>query len=470
MASPTGGRFIIGAPSGFNAVAVGINDGTDPITQSPVTGSFNIEVFTAAGATLPATFASGFQAGILDPGGTIVPLGTGGALTGTNLTLGTGNYVITDTLIGGRAAASVTLGSGTQRIVGAGGDTLQGGSGPGILDAIQQFSSGAETIIGGSGPTTVYGGTYVDGTAGNMRIGVGTGGTELIVGTSSNNTISGAATAPDVITGGAAAVTIQSLGKGDIVNFAGQTGNATINANTALNAANVGGVSATLGGGLATIYGGAGDTINLGSVGQYADGGPGRMTITDGSAGVDSVFGSSVSGGGDTFVGGSAALQFNPEAGGGDLLNLSGSSGNATINVFNPGPTGANDIANINDTIMVGTGTDSVWGGQGDRIGVGTSSTAGGTHLFDHSTSIAGAAIAFGTNDSVANSSSANVTVTHFNTGTDSLFYQGETANTTNNIVATSSTSGGNTTFTLPDGTVMTLIGVSSINSGLFKP
>ncbi len=127
-------------------------------------------------------------------------------------------------------------------------------------------------------------------------------------------------------------------------------------------------------------------------------------------------------------------------------------------------------LAVVDDTIMAGTGSDSVFGGPGDRIGVGTSSSAGGTHLLDRSTSISGAAIAFGTNDSVAGSSTANVTVTNFNSGTDSLFYQNETTTTSNNIVATSSTTGGDTTFTMPDGTVMTLIGVGSINSGLFKP
>ncbi len=62
------------------------------------------------------------------------------------------------------------------------------------------------------------------------------------------------------------------------------------------------------------------------------------------------------------------------------------------------------------------------------------------------------------------------MTVTNFNTVTDSLFYQNENITTTNNIVATSTSSGANTTFTLPDGTVMTLIGLASINSGMFKP
>jgi hypothetical protein len=485
MASATGGRFIIGpqAPS-TTAFTVSINDGINGVTP-PVPGDFNIEVFTAA-ATLPAPDA-GFQASILDPGGTLVTVGTGSALSGSNLTLGSGDYVITDTpTISGRAAASITLGTGNQRVVGAGGDTLIGGAaGNQILDAIQQFAGGPETIGGGGGPDTIFGGpgdsvvggtnTYIDGTAGQMTIASGSAasGADTIFGTFAKNTISGAAAGPDTFTGGTGAVYIQNLGKGDIVNFANQTGNATINANTAGNATPfAGGVSVTLGAGLGTVYGGVGDTINLGSVGQAVTGGPGKMTITDGSGGTDSVFGSSVAGGGDTIFGGNATLDFNPQTGGGgDLLNLAASSGNATINTFHVGPPGGADVANVNDTIMAGTGSDSVWGGQGDRIGVGNATSAGGSHLFSHSTSIVGAAMAFGTDDAVTTAggnSKATVTVTNFASGTDTLFYQNETSATNASIVLTATTVqvvtpfGAGTQITMPDGTQMILVGFKS--------
>jgi len=456
MASPTGGRFIIGPPAGFTSVTASINDGIDPVFPTPVSGNFNIEVFTAAGVTTLPALDSGFQAGIIDPGGDLV---APGFLTGTTLRLFTGDYAVTDSVTGAtQTAADIILGSGSQTVTGGSGDTLQGGS-------------GSQLLIGGSGPTTVFGApgdlvvagagsTYIDGTAGKMAIGVGSGRTDSIVGTFSINPVSGPATGPDTIFGGAAAVKIQGLGKGDLISFGDQTGDSTINAT-------IGNIAATLGGGAATVFGGQGDTITLGSVGQYADGGAGNMTIQLGTAGVDSVFGSNVAGGGDTIIGGSATLSFNLQGGGGDLINLAGSSGNATINGFSAAGT---QLASVNDTIMAGSGSDSVWGGPGDRIGVGTSTTAGGTHLFDHSTSIAGAAMSFGTNDSVADSSTAKVTVTNFNLGTDSLFYQNENAATNASIIATSTTTGGNTTFTLPDGTLMTLIGVASINSGMFKP
>src|SRR5260370_23841570 len=81
------------------------------------------------------------------------------------------------------------------------------------------------------------------------------------------------------------------------------------------------------------------------------------MTITLGTSGVDSVFGSSVAGGGDTIVGGSASLNFNVQNGGGDLINLASSSGNPAINAFErliPGASrgGAVQLAVGDDTIM----------------------------------------------------------------------------------------------------------------------
>jgi len=497
---PGGGRFLIGPPAGFSSVTVGINDGTNPVFPAPVAGRFNVEVFTAAGVTTLPTLDGGFQAGIIDPAGKLI---APGYLTGTKLQLFTGNFLITDTVSGdaGQGPATIILGSGNQSVVGAPGDTIQGGSGSQVLDAIQQFAGGPETIIGGSGPTTVYGGpgdsvvagsgnTYIDGTAGKMAIRVGSAGTDSIVGTVAVNTISGAAGGPDTISGGAALVQIQGLGKGDIVDFTNQTGSARINATA-------GNIAVTLGSGAAAVFGGVGDTINLGSVGQYADGGAGKLTIKLGTAGEDSVFGSSVASGGDTIVGGAgASLDFNPQVGGGgDLIDLSNSSGTAVINAFSAGST---QLTAVNDTIMAGTGSDSVWGGPGDRIGVGNSATAGGTHLFTHATTIPGASIGFGTNDAVfaatygstagattvngvlAGASSARVSVDGFaensGTPTDFIFYPGESSSTSSSIVATSTqviaNGAASTQFTLPDGTVMTLLGIpqADFNSSFFKP
>ena len=103
-----------------------------------------------------------------------------------------------------------------------------------------------------------------------------------------------------------------------------------------------------------------------------------------------------------------------------------------------------------------------IFGGGGDRIGIGSVQGAG-THQWTADTIGAGS-VGFGTNSSVAGST-AQMTVGGFNTATDFLFYQNETGGTNTQIVATSqaTTVAGqaSTVVTLPDGTVMTLVGVT---------
>ena len=78
--------------------------------------------------------------------------------------------------------------------------------------------------------------------------------------------------------------------------------------------------------------------------------------------------------------------------------------------------------------------------------------------------------------DSVAGTSSAQVTVGSFDTTTDFVFYSNENQTTTSAILATSqaTTVGGlaSSVITLPDGTAMTLVGVTQaqLTPGLFKP
>ncbi len=125
MAAPSGGRFLFSEEGA--SITLGINDGIDPIFPAPVAGlgDVNIEVFTAAGVTALPTLDSGFQGGIIDPGGTLV---APGFLTGTNLQLFVGGLV-TDSVTGDafQTPANIVLGSSNQTIVGAPGDTIQGG-------------------------------------------------------------------------------------------------------------------------------------------------------------------------------------------------------------------------------------------------------------------------------------------------------------------------------------------------------
>jgi len=83
-------------------------------------------------------------------------------------------------------------------------------------------------------------------------------------------------------------------------------------------------------------------------------------------------------------------------------------------------------------------------------------------------------------NSAVTGASSARVSVTGFaennGTPTDFVFYPGESSSTSTAIVATSTqvivNGAASTQFTLPDGTVMTLLGVprADFNTAFFKP
>jgi hypothetical protein len=83
-------------------------------------------------------------------------------------------------------------------------------------------------------------------------------------------------------------------------------------------------------------------------------------------------------------------------------------------------------------------------------------------------------------NGALAGASSASVSVGGFaeksGTPTDFIFYPGESASTNASIVATSTqvtiSGAASTLFTLPDGSVMTLLGVpqADFNTAFFKP
>jgi hypothetical protein len=160
------------------------------------------------------------------------------------------------------------------------------------------------------------------------------------------------------------------------------------------------------------------------------------------------------------------------------------------------------------DTILAGIGTpffgglrssaSVVWGGDGDRIGTGSGSVSGGAHQWVHADTVAGSAVSFGSNDTVsstsydtvtgvatrgtvAGTSFAQVTIGGFNTSTDFLFYQNESSATNSAIVATAQAAtvdgAASSIVTLPDGTVMTLVGVTqaqlsaALGAGtLFRP
>ena len=202
------------------------------------------------------------------------------------------------------------------------------------------------------------------------------------------------------------------------------------------------------------------------------------MLVKVGVGGATNLSGSTNLTAGNTVTGGAGGFNYNPgaTAGKGELINLSGSAGTATINAFSFQNT---RVASA-DTILATNNADSVFGGAGDRIGIGSVQGAG-SHQWVHADTVAGSSVGFGTNSSIAGST-AQVTVGGFSETNDFLFYQSESAGTNAQIVATATPTtiiSGNdsSVVTLPDGTVMTLVGVTTAeltaafnNGTLFKP
>jgi len=472
MTTPTGGRWIfsVDTTSGFSGLILGINNGVAPVFPLPVAGKFNIEVFTnptVAGLPGNPNPDAGFQSTMTDPNGTI---DSSGLLTGTSLRLGTGDFLAVDS-IGGSSAGNgskMTLGSGKQTVVGAKFDTLVGGQAPGVGQILSALI-GNETVIGGTSNESIWGGandSIVAGTGANNQIVVSGTGTTVVAGVSGNSVITLAANDTVTALAGSQKVVI-GAGTNDLIDLTGNTatGNAVIG--------NVGDAITANGGGTG---GTAGNSFTDSVVGTNIAGDAGGMSIKLGT-GLAAVSGSTNTAAGDTITGTTGTLNFNPgaTAGKGDRIDLTGSNGTATINAFSFQTT---RVAS-KDTILATNNADSIFGGDGDRIGTGSVQGAG-NHQWTHADTVANTSVGFGTNSSVVGST-AHVTVGGFNPTTDFLFYQGETGGTNSQIVATAqaATIGGqaSTVVTLPDGTVMTLVGVTqaqlqaALGAGtLFKP
>jgi hypothetical protein len=174
---------------------------------------------------------------------------------------GTGGVLVSET----RAAASApppgnplvalpdqtvagSVGSGMTTIVGAIGDTIAGGKGSDLINAV----AGSASITGGTGSTTVWGGAgdtitgssgtlLVDGTAGDQQIGGGSGASTILGG--AGDTISGSSGSGSSVIVGASGDTVIAGSGDDLINA-------------------LAGSQAIFGGsGNATVWGGPGDTI-----------------------------------------------------------------------------------------------------------------------------------------------------------------------------------------------------------------
>jgi Ca2+-binding RTX toxin-like protein len=193
--------------------------------------------------------------------------------------------------------------------------------------------------------------------------------------------------------------------------------------------------------GTETIWGGPGDTIRGGSGGnEFIAGDRGNQSIVGGSGGNETIWG----GAGDTIQGGSGGNE--------TIAGVSGETitGGAANTLF--------DVTAGNESIVAGSGNSTIWGGAHDTVrGASGSGSAligfagGNETLWDNGSTATG-------HDSVSTFSQAGGDRVSLNAATDTIA----------NVVGTASTSGGNTTVTLHDGSTITFIGISSINNTFF--
>jgi Ca2+-binding RTX toxin-like protein len=329
---------------------------------------------------------------------------------GNVLTALHGNYGVVDA----GANDLVMLGDGSESIGGAFGDTLVGGTG---LSQFLDAHLGGQSVIGGSGGgETIWGGAgdTIQGSAGaNVTIG-GVAGDTVIGGSSGNEFIDGSR-GNQSITGGNGANDSIWGGPGDTISI-GNASNVTV--------------------------GGNGDTLIGGNAGnQFIDGSAGSTSIVGGSGGNETIWG----GVGDTIQGGSGGNE--------TIAGVSGETitGGAANTFF--------DATSGNESIVAGSGNSTIWGGAHDTVqgasGSGSAliGFAGGNETFwDNGATSNG-------HDSVSTFSQPGGDRVSLNSATDTIA----------NVLGSATTDGaGNTTVTLHDGSTITFIGISGVNSGFF--
>src|SRR5215813_10387443 len=263
--------------------------------------------------------------------------------------------------------------------------------------------------VGGGGPHTIIAGTGNDTIFGGRGpdLILGGSGHDLIFGGGGGDTILGGS-GPDTISGGAGRDLIIG-GNGPDLIF-GRAGNDTILG----------------GGGAQTIFGGAGHDVIVGGNGpDLIFGGRGGDTITAGSGPTTIYGGQSDLRGFDRFEGHGQAGDLITAGRGADLIY--GGKGN--------------------DTIRGGSGPDTIDGGSGhNQILLGS----GPTLLQD-------------------SGSAGHDTVVGFDVAHgDRIGFEGENNRSIGKAIATANEHGGNTTITLPDGSTMTLVGITHIDHTFF--
>jgi len=200
--------------------------------------------------------------------------------------------------------------------------------------------------------------------------------------------------------------------------------------------------------------GGGPDTIQAGSGNDTIFGSSGHDLITGGS-GPDVIYG----GRQDTIQGGTG-----PDTiyGGAGRELITGGSGPDVI------------YGGRQDTIQGGIGPDTIYGGAGHELITGGSSNdliVGGSGRETIDGGAGNNTIQVGTGPTLIqdNGVTGHDTIVGFDTAHgDKIGFEGENKASINNVVATANEHDGNTTITLPDGSTMTLVGISHIDHTFF--
>ena len=126
------------------------------------------------------------------------------------------------------------------------------------------------------------------------------------------------------------------------------------------------------------------------------------------------------------------------------------------------------------DTIQGGTGPDTIYGGAGHELitgGSGNDLIVGGSGRETIDGGAGNNTIQVGTGPTLIqdNGVTGHDTIVGFDTAHgDKIGFEGENKASINNVVATANEHDGNTTITLPDGSTMTLVGISHIDHTFF--
>ncbi|HUB16977.1 MAG TPA: calcium-binding protein [Acetobacteraceae bacterium] len=393
------------------------------------TGSFAVTQTGGNGDTIAAYSASSTSVDLQGEGG-----GAGAMVFGGANTISVSAQDVGNTIVGGAGASSINVaseGGGATNEVILGATTATGSVGAmtiedfGRKDTIAPYgaTSAAVTLAGTLG--LVYGGTG----ALTVSIAGGFHTDDIISGGagSTNVTVagSGSMAGANSIYGGSGSLSVVDNGNGDtIAAFSASSANITVT------------------GAGDMVFGGTnGATVNAtssGATNTTVIGGSGSLDFVGGTAGA-TVFGAA--GGSILFSNtgiGTVGSLFYQASAGNETLNASASGSN---NLFNAGndSTGSNTIVggSGNDTFVAGTGADSFVAGTGDNWFLFLAANG---------------------------SASANDTVTGFASGQDTVFlanYGGSEASAVFNPYGGSGTTGyttssGNTTFHLADGTQIT--------------